>query len=478
MSEQKLGAIFALLPFGIIILNERFRIVYHNSTVCRILGLSPDELCRHSYVSYQFFEADGTPIPPEHYPSRQAVAEQRPIYDVETRAVRPDGSELWISCSAVPIGLPGWAALAIVVDISARKRAEQALRESEARFRQLAESLPQLVWTATPDGRCDYLSPQWIVYTGVPAAAQLGYGWLDQVHPDDRESVRAAWGDALSSGRAHRVENRLRRDDGVFRWFAIHGVPLRDSQGQIVKWFGISSDIEDQKQAEAELRRYAEQQQQFAQRLVAAQEAERRAIARELHDEVGQTLTGLKLLLDTGDALPAEQLREQLAEARRTIGELLGRVRNLSLALHPSMLDDLGLLPALSWLIERYSAQTGVHVSWRAQGVARRFATIIETSVYRIAQEALTNVARHAGVGSLELRLLADDEQLLLQIDDEGRGFDVAAAMRAHQSIGLIGMHERVELLGGTLLIESAPGQGTHLSASIPLTPAAATGSR
>jgi PAS domain S-box-containing protein len=135
-----------------------------------------------------------------------------------------------------------------------RKRAEEALRESESRFRQLAESLPQLVLTCRADGQCDYLSPQWVAYTGIPEAEQLGFNWLRQLHPDDRETIFMAWIQVVTDDAPFDVEFRIRRNDGVYRWFKTRTVALRDTGGKIIKWFGSNMDIDDQKHAEESLR--------------------------------------------------------------------------------------------------------------------------------------------------------------------------------------------------------------------------------
>ncbi|MGA9138634.1 MAG: PAS domain S-box protein [Methanocella sp.] len=135
-----------------------------------------------------------------------------------------------------------------------RKQAEEALRESESRFRQLSESLPQLVWTCRADGTCDYVSPQWVDYTGVPGKLQLGHGWLEQVHPDDRERVAGEWALVPARDRPYDIEYRMRRYDGVYRWFKARATPLRDTAGNLVKWFGSNTDIDDLKRAEDELK--------------------------------------------------------------------------------------------------------------------------------------------------------------------------------------------------------------------------------
>ncbi|MCX5649678.1 MAG: PAS domain S-box protein, partial [Planctomycetota bacterium] len=142
----------------------------------------------------------------------------------------------------------------IMIDITDRRRAEAALRESERRFRELAESLPQLVWTCRGDGPCDYLSPQWVEYTGIPEAEQLGSGWLEQLHPDDRDRTIAAWNAAVGSESFLDVEFRIRRKDGIYRWFKTRAVAIHDGQGRVIKWFGTNTDIDDQKQAEEALR--------------------------------------------------------------------------------------------------------------------------------------------------------------------------------------------------------------------------------
>jgi PAS domain S-box-containing protein len=209
----------------------------------------------------------------------------------------------------------------------------------------------------------------------------------------------------------------------------------------------------------------------LSRQLVAVQEAERRHLARELHDQVGQTLTGLKLVLQMSDRQRDESRRQaRLQTAQSLIDDLATRVEDLSLDLRPSMLDDLGLLPTLLWHLERYTAQTGVQVRFQHTGLeGRRFTPEIETATYRLVQEALTNVARHAGASKVLVRLWVHQDVLGVQIQDAGRGFDPAAVLAAGQSTGLSSMCERVALLEGELTIESAPGAGTRLMAELPL---------
>ena len=204
-------------------------------------------------------------------------------------------------------------------------------------------------------------------------------------------------------------------------------------------------------------------------RLVEVQEKERRFLARELHDEAGQMLTGLKLVVDRSLPMASGPLQERLNEALGLINDLLSRMRSLSLELRPQVLDDLGLLIALDWHFKRYQTQTGIQVDFRHTPIPQRLSSLIEITVFRIVQEALTNVARHAQVKDVSVRLWVDEQRAGLQVEDKGAGFDAGAVSGARNSTGLSGMRERAELLGGELTIESKPGEGTLLTVELPL---------
>jgi GAF domain-containing protein/anti-sigma regulatory factor (Ser/Thr protein kinase) len=203
-------------------------------------------------------------------------------------------------------------------------------------------------------------------------------------------------------------------------------------------------------------------------RLMEVQEAERRHLARELHDEIGQLLTGLRLTLDVPEP-PSASVRERLGQAQILVQELLDRIRALSLDLRPSILDDLGLLPALLGHVERYTSQTKIRVHLEHSGLDRRFPPETETAAYRIVQEALTNVARHGRVDEVTVRLWATDETLGVQVEDHGAGFDPRMVLEAGRSGGLAGLRERAALLNGHLTVETEPGRGVRLTAEVPL---------
>ncbi len=199
------------------------------------------------------------------------------------------------------------------------------------------------------------------------------------------------------------------------------------------------------------------------------QETERRNLARELHDEIGQLLTGLTLILERCKRLPPDASIACMSEAQALAAELLSRVRNLSLDLRPAMLDDLGLLPALLWHFERYTTSAGVKVAFGQRGLdGRRFPADIETAAFRIVQEALTNVARHSGAYEATVTITADDTLLKLAIEDRGAGFDPDTVFRDERSSGLIGLRERARLSNGWVTLTSVRGSDTSLTAELP----------
>jgi PAS domain S-box-containing protein len=263
------------------------------------------------------------------------------------------------------------------------------------------------------------------------------------------------------------LEAVRQRKDGSRLNVHVVSVPVSVPNGHIAV-FAMYHDITERKAAETAL-------QALPSRLLEVQENERRHLARELHDEIGQLLTGLRLLLRLNGDSPTDALKARFEQARTIVDDLLGRVRRLSFDLRPADLDQLGLLPALLALLERYTAQTGVLVNFKHQGVERRFAPEVETGAYRIVQEALTNAARHAGVAGVTVRVWTDADRLNLQIEDQGRGFDPEVALKAPRSSGLFGMQERITLLGGRMSIESSPGAGTTITAELPLEKISAT---
>jgi signal transduction histidine kinase len=202
---------------------------------------------------------------------------------------------------------------------------------------------------------------------------------------------------------------------------------------------------------------------------VEIQETERRHIARELHDQIGQVLTGLQFMLESTKNQAGEEQSNRISEAQETVSGLIEQIREMSLNLRPSMLDDIGLLPTLTWHFERYTKQTGIKVSFSHNGITQRLLPDVETAVYRIVQEALTNIARYAQVPEAFVRLILHENTLGIEIVDHGIGFNPSFDISKASTAGLTGMRERANMLGGYLVVKSAPNQGTQILVMLPL---------
>ena len=347
--------------------------------------------------------------------------------------------------------------------------------EVDARYRTLVEQIPAVVFMAFLDKGIGeaYVSPQIEEILGFTQEEWLNdpVRWYEQIHPEDKDrwSVEAA--ELFLSGQPLKSLYRVIARDGHVIWFQCEAKMVRDKDGQ--PWFihGVAFDISELKRAEASVRDYAERLKFLSRRLMEVQEAERRKIALELHDEIGQILTGLKLSLEIGSRLPANEAGASLDRARGFVNDLMARVRKLSLDLRPAMLDDLGLLPTVLWHIEHYTAQTNVRVNFKHSGLEkRRFAPEVETAAYRLIQEALTNVARHSQASEATVQMSTHRKILLIEVEDAGKGFDVESALGSNETSGLAGMRERAMLLGGQLVVESWPGSGTRLHAELSIT--------
>jgi PAS domain S-box-containing protein len=355
-----------------------------------------------------------------------------------------------------------------------RKKVEDSLRKSEEFHRLISELTLDYAYdcVVAADGTVtiESITDGFSRVTGYTLAElQALGGWLHLLHPDDVPQTLARMSLNLR-GESAVNELRILTKAGEVRWIRYSTQPVWDANlGRVTRLLGAVQDITPGKQSERKLQAYAQSLQTLSRRLIEVQEQERRHLARELHDEIGQVLTGLKLSLEAGGRLPDDQLRHTLAEAQRLVQDLTGRIRDLSSRLRPAMLDDLGLLPSLLWHFERYTRQTGVQVRFEHYGLERRFHPDVETAGYRIIQEALTNVARHAGVSKAGVRVRLEQDALHLQISDRGKGYDAKAALAAAATSGLSGIQERVRLLGGLLDFDAEPGNGACVTAELPL---------
>ena len=241
--------------------------------------------------------------------------------------------------------------------------------------------------------------------------------------------------------------------------------------GEVVAALVVSTDITESQRAEQELKLSRERLQRLSRRLIEAQETERTHIARELHDEIGQALTAVKISLQAAESRAgSDAVRSRLEESARIVDEALDQVRNMSVALRPSLLDDLGLVPALRWYLDQQSGRGGFEAQFEADPEIETTPEV-QTACFRIAQEALTNVSRHAAARVVRLEVRQAGGHVRLAVSDDGKGFDPALVFErsgADASLGLHGMRERARLLGGRVTVQSEPGRGTVVRAEFP----------
>jgi PAS domain S-box-containing protein len=297
---------------------------------------------------------------------------------------------------------------------------------------------------------------------------------LELVHPDDRAFVRDTVDRAYSEGGSYVCEHRIVRPDGSTRWWQSRGTALTDSCGKPLKLFGTVQDITEQKLARDALAHSRAQLRDFAGRLRSASEKERSFIAREIHDELGQALTALKMDVFTlRNGLPASARARHEAETEAMvtlIDGMIDKVRTLAAELRPAVLDSLGLVAAVDWAVQQFARRTGIRCEVDLPTEPLWIDADRSIDVFRILQEALTNVARHAGASRVHVCLRATPGELVLEVHDDGRGIR-PSEVDGVASFGLLGMRERALFWGGEIGIRAVPQRGTCAAVCIPLAP-------
>jgi PAS domain S-box-containing protein len=352
--------------------------------------------------------------------------------------------------------------------IAERKLAREVLRQSEDSLRLIIDTIPTMAWTVRPDGVVDFINQRSLDYSGLSLEEEIKEP-TRAVHPEDLPRVMEKWLRDMAAGESSEDEMRLRQADGKYRWFLVRTVPLRDELGTIVKWFGTSTDIEDRKQAEDALQRSLEELRALAAHLQSVREEERTRVAREIHDELGQALTGIKLeSASLIRELPgnAKQQSSRAESIMKLADETIQTVRRISTELRPGILDDFGLMAAVEWAAEEFQSRTGTNCRLDLSEDDIVIDRERATALFRILQETLTNVARHANATQVNVRLAKEEGSLILEVHDNGKGISKEELV-AGRSLGILGMRERALLLGGGLAISGAPGQGTTIEVRI-----------
>jgi PAS domain S-box-containing protein len=412
-------------------------------------------------------------IPPELREEEKTILQKTRAGDnvehYETVRVTKEGKKIDVSLTISPLRDAAGkivGASKIARDITDRKRGEQALLESERRFRLMANTAPVMIWTAGPDKLCDYFNQPWLEFTGRTLAAELGNGWTEGVHPDDLTACLGTYAKAFDAHQPFEMQYRLRRRDGEYRWIFDAGVPRFGGDNSFAGYIGSCTDITERKLAEEALST-------IGRRLMGAQEEERSRIARELHDDINQRIA----LLANGlqefeqelavDREPSQN--KDLRELWQLTNEIATDIQHISHQLHPSKLHYLGLAAAVRDLCREYSQQHKIKVECLVQDLPKDLEENISLSLFRTAQESLRNVVKHSQAKHVKVEMTCQSDVVQLRVSDDGNGFN-PEDLRNRHGLGLVSMRERLRSVGGDFSIWSRPSLGTQVEGRVPVT--------
>jgi PAS domain S-box-containing protein len=368
----------------------------------------------------------------------------------------------------VLIGELGWATARVLeaqeerAATAERALAEDALRESEERFRRIANTAPVMIWTSGVEKEMTYLNQTWLDFTGRSLDASLGHRWIEVLHPDEVERCRDVYVNAFDQRQPFQVEHRLRRHDGEYRWTVTTGVPRYDADGSFTGYVGTAVDVTEHKLAEDTLS-------MLNQRLIQAQELERARLARELHDDIGQQLVMLLLRLEglkQRVEVPIPELGQEIGSAIETATTLACDVQSLSYRLHSTQLEHLGLEAAARAVCAEVSERTTVDVQFHSESSVAGLPEDVSLCLYRVLQEGLQNAVKHSRSRHIDVWLGNDASSVELIVRDSGIGFEPNTASHG-RGLGLVGMKERLKLVGGELTIDARPAAGTTIRARV-----------
>ena len=469
-SEERLSLAVAGAREGVWDLNLVTGHVLYSPRWVQMLGYEENEIEPHIRAFQRLVHPDDRRRADE---AQNSVASGEATFEAEFRLRHKDGHYVHVLSRGYPVRRgPGGPVIRIVgthLDLSDRKLAEAALRESEERLRLAFAGAQEGVWDWNLETGAVLYSARWIEMLGYEPGEVEPHvsSWERLIHPDDVQQAQRLNESLAAGAQIYEGEFRLRHKNGHYVHVLSRGFPVRrDPGGPVVRIVGTHFDLTARKEAEAlaERQRTEQARTEWLTRLVFAQEDERRRIAREMHDQFGEQLTTLARRIErlkaAADgrpemAAPIEALEETARQLDRDVEQLVWELR-------PTALDDLGLRAALDNYVRNWSQREGIPADLHTSGLLdERLPSETETTLYRIAQEALTNAARHSRASRVDVILERRDVHVLLIVEDNGVGFDQAAAAADRSGFGLVGMHERAALVGAHLQIESAPGEGT-----------------
>ena len=462
---KELETVLDAVPVAVLIASDsECKRITSNRAGRELLRLQPGANASKSSPSDQQPEfrilSGGVEVPTEHLPIQRAAATATHVFDVSESLVFPDGTQRSLISNAAPlIGEDGrpYGAVAALLDVTERDRAVKALRESEERFRLVANSAPVMIWMSGLNKKPTYFNQLWLDFTGLSEIDLLN-GLAGTVHPEDYRQGLDVYLRAFDLRQPFRKECRLRRHDGQYRWVLDIGVPRFQRDGSFAGYIGSCIDVTDQKAAQETLAG-------MTRKLIEAQEQERARIARELHDDINQRLAMLAVELEQLGDDPSE-VESRVQELRKQTIGISDDVQALSHELHSSKLDYLGAVGGLGSWCKEFGGRHGIQIDYR-HDVRNTLPLETGLCLFRVVQEALHNVVKHSGAKRVEVELAEDSGEVHVLIRDLGKGFDLETAEKG-RGLGLTSMRERVRLVNGTIEIESKPMIGTTIRVHVP----------
>jgi PAS domain S-box-containing protein len=452
LSRDRYADLYDYAPVGYVTLDEKGLIREVNLTAAAMLGMQRPRLV-------------GTPF------SLYVVKNYQPaIREHLHRLAGPDGravTELGLTVKgrgAIPVEMQSVRVLDLerktrlirssLTDIARRQQTEEALRESEARFRLMADQAPVLIWISGPDKLCTWFNRPWLEFTGRTMEQELGNGWAMGVHPDDLTRCLDTYVHSFDAQKPFAMEYRLRRHDGEWRWLYDQGVPLRGTGEPLTGYIGSCIDITERKQLEKEVLKISEREQ--------------RRIGQDLHDGLCQHLAGIEFRLIGLKQKLEDKSNPQASEAAdlaQLVRQAIEDTRTLARGLSPVMLKPDGLMNALHELASNTEKAFDISCSFNCPAPVLIHDNAVATHLYRIAQEAVHNAIRHGKAKRVVIHLFAQNERMVLGVKDNGVG--LAKNPRQHKGIGLRVMQYRAGMVGGSLAVQREPGGGTAVVCSL-----------
>ncbi|HQW83850.1 MAG TPA: PAS domain S-box protein [Ferruginibacter sp.] len=359
----------------------------------------------------------------------------------------------------------------LIHDITKRKNAEEEITESELRFRTLTKNAPVGIFETDANGLTTYVNQTWLNYTGLSFEEAIGDAWMYIIHPEDRANQVKSWKNKTQNIEPSETEYRIINKNGQVRWVNGKAIPVINSSGKVSGYIGTIADVTELKIALELLNERTKQLGELSAHLQNIRENERTHIAREIHDELGQQLTALKMdisWLSKKNCNDHVDVKMKFEDAIILIDDTVKSIRRIGTELRPSIIDDLGLNAAMEWQVVEFRQRLDIEIKFVNTFDDTKIDPTISISLFRILQESLTNIARHSKANEVNVGMEKTGNAVQLFIQDDGVGFNITHNKNS-KTFGLMGIKERVAMLNGQCSIISTPGKGTHIAVQIPL---------